>query len=308
MQVVFSVSDLTRAVRFYERAFGWPRNESIEYANYVEFLPPDGGAVGLYDREGFAETVGAYPVEVPEGHVTPTYLYVRVEDVAATTGRIQDAGGRPLSPLSPRLWGEKAAWFADPDENVVAVAQATSVEPSELGSAALYRSDRRRTVAPLRVGGRVFAARRSGWRPPTRLLTRCHQLVLSLSGPRRGTAARERRAVSPKRVARRGARAARQPRTPAKRRSCAATRRTLRRPQRSSLPQPLGLVSLPTRPPGAELWRTPRSTRWAVAAGGQAARTRRLRSALRPAGSRSFRRRGRPARSPQAGRTRAARR
>jgi len=102
----------------------------------VEFLPPDGGALGLYDRDGFAETVGAYPTDVPEDRVTPAYLYVRVDDVEATAGRIQEAGGRGLSPLSARPWGEKAAWFADPDGNVVAVAQATSVEPSELVHAA----------------------------------------------------------------------------------------------------------------------------------------------------------------------------
>jgi catechol 2,3-dioxygenase-like lactoylglutathione lyase family enzyme len=40
MQVIFAVKDLERSVDFYERALGWPRNERIDYANYVELLAP----------------------------------------------------------------------------------------------------------------------------------------------------------------------------------------------------------------------------------------------------------------------------
>jgi catechol 2,3-dioxygenase-like lactoylglutathione lyase family enzyme len=125
MQVIFAVSDLGRSLAFYEQAFGWPRNERIEYSNYVELLPPDGGALGLFEREGFAATVGAEPAAL-DGHVSPAYLYVRVEDVRATVAALENAGARPLSALASRAWGEDAAWFADPDGNVVAVAQATS--------------------------------------------------------------------------------------------------------------------------------------------------------------------------------------
>jgi uncharacterized protein len=127
MQVVFAVADLARSLDFYERAFGWPRNEWIDYANYVELLPPNGGALGLYERDGYAELVGTEPAEIPEGRVSPAYLYVRVEDVEEAVRRIEAAGGRPLGELAPRSWGETAAWFADPDGNVVAVAQPVPV-------------------------------------------------------------------------------------------------------------------------------------------------------------------------------------
>ncbi|MGH3103742.1 MAG: VOC family protein [Gaiellaceae bacterium] len=127
MQVIFAVSDLARSLEFYERAFDWPRNQLIDYANYVELLPPDGGSLGLYERDGFAETVGGDPIEVPNGHVAPAYLYVRVDDAHATATKVEAAGGRPLSPLTSRSWGEEAAWFADPDGNVVAVAQPVAV-------------------------------------------------------------------------------------------------------------------------------------------------------------------------------------
>ncbi len=37
------------------------------------------------------------------------------------------AGGRLLSALAPRPWGETVAYYADPDGNVIAVAQAPEV-------------------------------------------------------------------------------------------------------------------------------------------------------------------------------------
>lgn len=131
MQVIFAVSDVGRSVSFYERAFGWPRNDRIDYEEYVELLPPDGGSLGLYRRDGFAGMVGADPAEVPDGQVAPGYLYVRVDDVRSTAGAVEAAGGRPLSPLARRSWGEEAAWFADPDGNVVAVAQADPASLSQ---------------------------------------------------------------------------------------------------------------------------------------------------------------------------------
>jgi predicted enzyme related to lactoylglutathione lyase len=122
VQVIFAVADLTRSLAFYERAFDWPRNDRIDYANYVELHPPDGGTLGLFESDGYAETVGAVPVGVSDGQVAPAYAYVRVEDVERAVERIEAAGGRPLSPLRERSWGERAAWFADPDGNVIAVA------------------------------------------------------------------------------------------------------------------------------------------------------------------------------------------
>jgi predicted enzyme related to lactoylglutathione lyase len=127
VQVIFAVNDLERSLDFYEHAFGWPRNDRIGFANYVELLPPDGGSVGLYEKRGFVAEVGADPVRVFGEQVAPAYLYVRVDDVRATIANVEEAGGRPLSALAARAWGEEAAWFADPDGNVVAVAQPLGV-------------------------------------------------------------------------------------------------------------------------------------------------------------------------------------
>ncbi len=37
--------------------------------------------------------------------------------------RVRAAGGREVSPLASRPWGDRAAYFADPDGHVLAVAE-----------------------------------------------------------------------------------------------------------------------------------------------------------------------------------------
>jgi lactoylglutathione lyase len=127
MQVIFAVQDLARSLEFYERAFGWPRNERIDFSNYAELVTPGGETLGLFERDGYARITGGEPADVPEGRIAPSYLYMRVEDVDAAVARIEAAGGRPLSALAERSWAERAAWFADPDGNVVAVAAPAQV-------------------------------------------------------------------------------------------------------------------------------------------------------------------------------------
>jgi len=47
---------------------------------------------------------------------------VRVDDLDGTLERLREPGARPLSPRADRNWGDEAAYFADPDGNVLAVA------------------------------------------------------------------------------------------------------------------------------------------------------------------------------------------
>jgi predicted enzyme related to lactoylglutathione lyase len=125
VRVIFAVSDVTRSAAFYQDVFGWPRNERIDYNEYVELSGPD-GTLGLCERATYERLTGATPVAPENGDVSPAYLYVRVPDVRAAIAKLGEAGARPLAPLASRSWGEDAAWFADHDGNVVAVAQTSS--------------------------------------------------------------------------------------------------------------------------------------------------------------------------------------
>ena len=114
MYLVLAVSDVDRAYDFYRTVFGW--TSRLEWPEeYTELMISDEDRLGLYRRDGYAETAGGEPVAL-NGRVSPAYLYETIQ-------RIERAGARKLSPRSARGWGEEAAFFADPDGNVVAVAR-----------------------------------------------------------------------------------------------------------------------------------------------------------------------------------------
>jgi uncharacterized protein len=121
MHLVLAVADVDRAHAFYREVFGWTSH--LEWpGEYTELVVSNEDRLGLYRRDGYAESAGAEPVEL-NGHVSTAYLYVRVDDLDETIERLGRAGARKLSPRSRRGWGEEAAYFADPDGNVVAVAR-----------------------------------------------------------------------------------------------------------------------------------------------------------------------------------------
>jgi uncharacterized protein len=120
MHVVLAVSDVERAYAFYRQIFGWESH--LEWAGeYTELVLSEDDRLGLYRRDGWAESAGAEPAEL-NGVVSPAYLYVRVDDLDATLERLERIGARRLSPRQDRGWGDEAAYFTDPDGNVFAVA------------------------------------------------------------------------------------------------------------------------------------------------------------------------------------------
>jgi predicted enzyme related to lactoylglutathione lyase len=118
--IIFAVSDVARAVDFYDQVFGWKK--SVELAHFVEYECRDGLRLGIYQREAFAKNVNRPPHPTPHGEISGTELYVRVDDLDEIILNLMNAGAPVLSPRSPRPWGDEAAYFSDPDGNVIAVA------------------------------------------------------------------------------------------------------------------------------------------------------------------------------------------
>ena len=122
MHLVLAVSDVERAKQFYGDAFGWKPH--LEWpGEYAELELPDNDWLGLYREDGFAESAGAPVEELKRGRYSGAELYVQVADVGEATKALSEAGAKALSPLAKRGWGHEAAYFADPDGNIVAVAR-----------------------------------------------------------------------------------------------------------------------------------------------------------------------------------------
>ncbi len=119
---ILAVKDLPRAVKFYSQAFNWSQTVSVPV--YAEFELPGGMRVGLYERESFGLNTGQVPFTIPEGELAGSELYFHSDDLEKDIERILDAGARQLSELKQRDWGDEAAYFADPDGNVIVLARA----------------------------------------------------------------------------------------------------------------------------------------------------------------------------------------
>lgn len=121
MHLVLSVSDVDRAKQFYDDAFGWQPH--LEWpGEYAELELPDNDWLGLYREDGYAASAGTSVDELKRGRYGGAELYVQVDDVKAAMESLRKAGAKALSPLARRGWGHEAAYFADPDGNIVAVA------------------------------------------------------------------------------------------------------------------------------------------------------------------------------------------
>ncbi len=124
--VIVAVADVDRATRFYTDAFAWPVGVSVPV--YTELALPDGMRLGLYQRDAFVKNTLRPVAPSLEGHTTATELYFTVDDLEASCAKLTSLGARCLSPISPRPWGDTAAYFEDPDGNVVVIAR-PSVDP-----------------------------------------------------------------------------------------------------------------------------------------------------------------------------------
>jgi len=122
-QAIFlAVADLGVSKRFYQEAFGWPI--AFEQENViVQFTMPGGVGLALYTHGGFqSNTAASIAKPLPE-QTSGTELYIHVSDLDAVIGKLESMSARLLSARAPRPWGDVAAYFADPDGNVLAVAQ-----------------------------------------------------------------------------------------------------------------------------------------------------------------------------------------
>lgn len=127
---ILAVTDLSRAATFYREAFGWPVR--VDVPVYVELALPDGRGLGVYQREAFARNTEQLPAATPPGAITATELYLHCDDLDDAIALLQRAGARELSARAPRPWGDEAAYFTDPDGNVLVVARPLAAAQQEI--------------------------------------------------------------------------------------------------------------------------------------------------------------------------------
>lgn len=127
---ILAVENLPLSSDFYGRGLGW--TQVVDTPVYHEFILPAGMRLGLYERTAFGRNTGRVPVKGGPGSLTPTELYLHVDRIDVAIEALIGVGARLLSPLAPRDWGDEAAYFADPDGNVIVLAR--PLVPTDAGT------------------------------------------------------------------------------------------------------------------------------------------------------------------------------
>ncbi len=118
---ILATEDVRSLAGFYMRAFDWL--VEIESRDHVQFAVPGGRGIAVCSFDVFEKTTGSRLPHKTDEDLTGIQLYLRTEDLSGAIARVVEAGGRPLGPLRRREWGDEAAYFADPDGNVIALAR-----------------------------------------------------------------------------------------------------------------------------------------------------------------------------------------
>lgn len=117
--VVVVVSDLESALQFYTGALGLRLgHRSGPYAQ----LDTGRTRIALFERGAMAETLGRTLSPPGEGRVA-FEIGFKVADVDAAFDQLRLAGATPVVPPTDRPWGQRTAYVADPDGNLVELAQ-----------------------------------------------------------------------------------------------------------------------------------------------------------------------------------------
>lgn len=117
--VVLVVEDLDRALAFYTGSLGLELgHRSGPYAQLVT------GAtrLALFERATMAATLG-WELNAPGPEHAAFEIGFKVDDVDTAWARLVAAGARPVVAPTDRSWGQRTAYVADPDGNLVELAQ-----------------------------------------------------------------------------------------------------------------------------------------------------------------------------------------
>jgi uncharacterized protein len=120
--LILYVRDQRASADFYRRVLAI--EPSLDVPGMTELPLADGVVLGLMPERGIVRLLDGAVDPASAGDIPRAELYLLVDDPAAYHARALAAGGRELSPLRRRDWGEAAAYSQDPDGHVLAFAGA----------------------------------------------------------------------------------------------------------------------------------------------------------------------------------------
>lgn len=121
-EIILYCRDQQRSSRFYEVLL--QQTPDLEVPGMTEFVLSEHLKLGLMPEQGIARIIHPALPHPEDGNGIPRCeLYLVVGQPEAAIERALASGATLISPLSARDWGDEAAYLADPDGHVVALAR-----------------------------------------------------------------------------------------------------------------------------------------------------------------------------------------
>lgn len=121
INIILYVRDQRASADFYRRVLAV--EPALDVPGMTELRLGDGVVLGLMPEQGIKRLLADAVDPAAATGVPRAEVYLLVDDPAAYHARAVAAGGKELSPLGPRDWGEAAAYSQDPDGHVLAFAR-----------------------------------------------------------------------------------------------------------------------------------------------------------------------------------------
>ena len=120
-EFILYVVDQSRSTAFYRTLLRM--DPVLDVPGMTEFALGDGCKLGLMPEDRIARIIsGPLPHPSKGSGVPRCELYLVVEDLDAALQNAEVAGGTLVDPARDRDWGHRAAYYADPDGHVIALA------------------------------------------------------------------------------------------------------------------------------------------------------------------------------------------
>lgn len=118
---ILYVKDQALSTAFYRTLLG--KAPSLDVPGMTEFELGNGCKLGLMPNDGIARIVsGPLPHPSMGSGLPRCELYLMVADLEAAVTAAASAGAQLISAASERDWGHRAAYYADSDGHVIALA------------------------------------------------------------------------------------------------------------------------------------------------------------------------------------------
>lgn len=125
IHLILYVADQSKATAFYSSVFNI--EPALNVPGMTEFAINDSCILGLMPETGIKKLLGEKISDPASASGIPrAELYLRMTEPQEFFQRAISAGGRELSPILQRDWGDVAGYIADLDGHVVAFAGARS--------------------------------------------------------------------------------------------------------------------------------------------------------------------------------------